>query len=570
MRAGWQRRCRGWLASGFVVVTCITVTAGIFAKESDDEDRDGRGGGKGPIPLTVPKAVCGAEDHPETGLQGQVPAPLRMTGFKGFNCNLTLIGSSPGEGASWQHAFFADRSRHQCSYYDTASPEDFLPPSTTDTFARDPNGKNELNLRQHLGVVALDVTNPRKPMPTTYLTTSAMLDPWESMKVNERRQMLGAELGTNAAGTGQLDLYDIRDDCRYPQLLSSVLTGSAANGDAAALPAGETLAGHEGNFAPDGLTWYSGDRGTPKKYTATDISDTSHPRLITTWTLPEIYPTSITTHGLTLNEEGTRAYVSQAGVLADPTQIATAVPTNGIIILDTSDVQARKPNPQMRLVSRLVWKDGGQTQHTIPIKIRGKAYLIVAEEVGSGGNSSAGWNAACNAGLPPFNMARIVDISDDTNPKIVSRLMLEIHNPANCSKVLPDLVGLGSFTYGSHYCSVDNKHNATTLACGYFNSGIRVFDIRNPYRPREIAYFNPPAATSFRYGSNHYSPNASSFNSVKSQVGGGADWCNAQIRLDAEEGTLQTTCQDSGFLSLKFRRGVWPFPESSTPPGAQN
>jgi len=42
------------------------------------------------------------------------------------------------------------------------------------------------------------------------------------------------------------------------------------------------------NVSPDGLTWYSGDRGTPKKYTATDITDMSHPQLITTWTVPQI------------------------------------------------------------------------------------------------------------------------------------------------------------------------------------------------------------------------------------------------------------------------------------------
>jgi hypothetical protein len=63
-----------------------------------------------------------------------------------------------------------------------------------------------------------------------------MLDPWESLKVNERRQLLGAEDGRNGTGTAQLDLYDISSDCRFPQLLSSVITGTAANGDAAALP----------------------------------------------------------------------------------------------------------------------------------------------------------------------------------------------------------------------------------------------------------------------------------------------------------------------------------------------
>jgi hypothetical protein len=42
------------------------------------------------------------------------------------------------------------------------------------------------------------------------------------------------------------------------------------------------------------------------------------------------------------------------------------------------------------------------------------------------------------------------------------------------------------------------------------------------------------------------------------------------VHLDAKKGTLWTTCQDNGVLALKFRKGVWPFPDSRTPPGAQN
>jgi hypothetical protein len=164
-------------------------------------------------------------------------------------------------------------------------------------------------------------------------------------------------------------------------------------------------------------------------------------------------------------------------------------------------------------------------------------------------------------------MARIIDIRDETKPKIVSRLALEIHNPANCAKVQPDLVGLSIFTYGSHYCSVDNKRHATTLACGYFNSGIRVFDIRNPRRPKEIAYYNPAGATTVSPGSNHAIRN--------NFVPGGPDWCSAQVHLRVSEdhgrqGTLWTTCQDNGLLVLKFEHGVWPFEDSSTPPGQQN
>jgi hypothetical protein len=237
-------------------------------------------------------------------------------------------------------------------------------------------------------------------------------------------------------------------------------------------------------------------------------------------------------------------------------------PTNGFVILDTSDVQARKPNPQIRVISKFLFLDGSIAQHTIPVRIKGKPYIIHVDEGGSGGIFFAGWQAACAAGLPVFPMPRIVDISDERNPKQVSRIMLETHDPANCAKVLPDVVGLSIFTYGSHYCSVDNKHNASTLACGFFNSGIRIFDIRDPVRPKEIAYFNPAGATSVSAGSNHVL--GSNF------VAGGPDWCSAQVHLDAKRGTVWSTCQDNGVLTLKFREGVWPFPESRTPPGAQN
>lgn len=527
-----SRFALGFTALAGVAVTAILVSCG-------GGDYASTTAVAGAVPLTVPKATCGSADHPEPALQGQVPASVRAAGFTGANCNLELIGQYKGDGASWQHAFFMDGAGHLCNYYDTSI--------------------NTAN-RTHLGVVVLDVGVPTSPTPTAYLTSPSMLDPWESMKVNTRRQLLGGEFAKNGTGTGQLDLYDIGGDCRNPQLLSTVLTGSAANGDAAALPTGQTLAGHEGNFSPDGLTWYSGDRGTPKKYTATDITNPTAPKLLGTWTVPQLTPTTVTTHGLVISDDGTRAYVSQAGVLGPTVDLQNAPPANGVLILDTSDFQNRVANPQFRQVGQILWRDGGQIQHTIQIKIQGKPYLVAADESSVGGNTTAGWQHACDAGLPPFNFARIIDISDETNPTVVSRLMLEIHDPKNCSAVLPDLVGRSSFTYGSHYCSVDNRLEATTLACGYFNSGIRVFDIRDPVRPKEIAYFNPAGTTTASAGSNHGTQ----------WVAGGPDWCNAQVRLDASTASLQTTCQDNGFLSLKFTNGVWPFPESKTPPGMQN
>jgi hypothetical protein len=536
----WSRHC--WYAkpvtSALLGISCLALSA--FA------------GGGGPVsglgvPLTVPRAVCGPGDHPESALQGQVPAYLRAAGFQGFNCNLQLIGQSKGDGANWQTTEFKDSSGHICGYHGTSF-------STVN--------------RTHLGVPVIDVTNASNPTPTGYLTTTSMLDPWESLKVNERRQLLAADNGHNGGGGPEVDIYDLSGDCRTPQLLASIAVGTGTDGSNLVTP----VIGHEGAWAPDGLTYYGGDlRFRPAgatantgQYYAVDTANPTAPKLITTW-LTGVAGANV--HGMSISDDGNRGYfVSLGGLsgnpladLTDPTKPAT----NGLLIYDLSQIQARVPNPQPRLISSLLWKDGSVAQHTIPVTIGGKPYVIFIDEAGSGGLSSlAQATGACTAGFTPFPMARIIDISDETNPAIVSRLMLEIHAAKSCPMVLPDIVGLATFTYGSHYCSVDNKRNATTLACGYFNAGIRVFDIRNPLQPKEIAYYNPAGVTIASPGSNHLRAGG--------WVAGGPDWCSAQVHLDATRGTLWTTCQDNGLLMLKFTNGVWPFAESSTPPGEQN
>ena len=524
-----RRRYRLLLTSGFAAAALV----GLIGCNGGDSNSDD----SGPIPLTVPKASCGSGDKPETDLQGQVSAAARAAGFKGYSCNLQLVGQSKGDGGSWQHAFFADKAGHKCNYYDTAS------------FTAN---------RSHLGVVAIDATNAANPVPTAYLETTAMLDPWESLKVNERRQMLGAVNALNGNGGPEIELYDLSGDCRFPQLMGSISVGTGSNSWAPD-EFKAAVRGHEGNFAPDGLTYYAANLGSGYIYPI-DISNPTKPKMLT-----QYFTAPGRVHGLNISDDGNRAYVAIRGAgaaNAERTSVPGSPPNNGLLILDTSEIQSRKANPQLKVVSTLVWDDGGGAQHTIQVMIKGKPYVIHADEAGSGGNSPAGWTAACAAGLPAWQFARIVDLSDETKPTIVSKLMLEAYDPKNCDKVLPDLAGLNSFTYGAHYCSVDNRLNATTLACGYFNSGIRVFDIRNPQRPKEIAYYNPASATVSSPGSNHLRTGG--------WVAGGPDWCTAQIRLDVATGTLQTMCQDNGFLALKFTHNAWPFAESTTPAGMQN
>jgi hypothetical protein len=258
-----------------IAASCVALSA--FSVGSFGEDEEER-----PVPLTVPKATCGPNDHPETGLQGQVSAAVRAAGFHGFNCNLALVGQSRGDGANWQSTEFRDEHHHVCAYHGTSF-------STAN--------------RTHLGVPVIDITDADDPTATGYLTTTSMLDPWESLKVNERRQLLAADNGHNGGGGPEIDIYDVSGDCRFPQLLSVVAVGKADGSTGLPLP----VIGHEGSWAPDGLTYYGGDLRNAQYY-AVDTTDPTHPSLITAWV-----PGISNVHGMSISDDGNRGYFVALG-----------------------------------------------------------------------------------------------------------------------------------------------------------------------------------------------------------------------------------------------------------------
>jgi hypothetical protein len=110
----------------------------------------------------VPKAVCGPGDKPETALQGQVPKILREQGFQGFSCNLQLLAQVKGEATSAAYAL--ERAVRR-----------IVAARAGDAALSGPG-------RANFGVRAIDISDPTKPYTTAYLQTSAMLDPWESLK----------------------------------------------------------------------------------------------------------------------------------------------------------------------------------------------------------------------------------------------------------------------------------------------------------------------------------------------------------------------------------------------------
>jgi hypothetical protein len=181
---------------------------------------------------------------------------------------------------------------------------------------------------------------------------------------------------------------------------------------------------------------------------------------------------------------------------------------DGLVILDVSDIQFRLPNPQIRIVSRLFWNDQGQAEQMLPFFSHGRSYLISTDE--SGGQAGVGGlAAACARGASPYGYSNVIDITDETSPRIVSKIMLEVHDPSNCTKFLkePPEVGGGALDYSTERCAVDRPINPTLAACGSRGTGTRVYDIRDPLHPAEIAYWKGPAPRkAFLPGSGSWSP----------------------------------------------------------------
>jgi len=396
----------------------------------------------------VPKADCRRWDWTESGLQGQTTPYERFSGDSegGYNCNLELVGQYQGEGAKSQGgiAYSGD-----CAYYAT----------------------NNNALQQRRGVVVIDASDPQNPQASASLDEPAVLDPHESLRHNDRRKLLAAVENTAfnnpLPAASAFALYDVSADCAHPVLKSSIY-----------IPG---LLGHAGGFSPDGLTYYA--THVPELgMTVIDVSDPTQPKKLG-------YITDLA-HDVAINGDGTRAYVSHLGHY--PAQYPFLTGQNGLTILDVSDYQLRRPNPQSKVISQLFWDDGGGAEVLVPISYNGRPFLIVTDEAGS---DPGGIAASCARGLAPYGFARIIDISDERNPKIASKLMLEVDDPANCPIVAsdpPDVRG-GTPEYSGEHCNVDRPSNPTMAVCGYKNAGLRVFDIRDPYRPKEIAYYKPPA-----------------------------------------------------------------------------
>ena len=262
------------------------------------------------FPAPTPEATCGPGARPETGIQGRVPQADYDSGRakRGYRCNTKPVARH-GSTGGFKVLRYTDSRGHTCAFYDSTLlfPQNF-PFSSGDG----------------MGVIVLDMDKPRRPRQTASLTSPAMLTPHESLLLNKKRGMIGAVSGNAATYPGVLDLYDVRDDCRHPKLLSST-------------PA--AVLGHESGWSRDGLTFYASST-FGQTLVAIDLADPTKPRPIFT-------KLGVNFHGLRLSRDGNTLYAADIG---NPNGAIT-FSTGGLQIIDVSEIQARVTNPGITVLS---------------------------------------------------------------------------------------------------------------------------------------------------------------------------------------------------------------------------
>jgi hypothetical protein len=193
-----------------------------------------------------------------------------------------------------------------------------------------------------------------------------------------------------------------------------------------------------------------------------DLADPRAPREVGRWWIPGTWEAGGERNTWAATED-----VNVHGPVVDGDRAYVALWDGGWAIVDISD----KSRP--RTVSMLNWRPpyGGETHTVLPFRRRGIA--IVADE-STEDNCAEGQK-----------LVWVVDIRDETRPVPIATLPVPVG----------DFCARGGH-FGPHNVHENRPgsfQDDALVYCTYMNAGLRVYDVSDPYRPVERAFFVPPA-----------------------------------------------------------------------------
>ncbi len=175
-------------------------------------------------------------------------------------------------------------------------------------------------------------------------------------------------------------------------------------------------------------------------------------------------------HSVSVRYDGRRAYLAYLG--------------SGMLVLDTTQVAAAKPHPQLALVTdpakRPSWGNPGDHSE---VKLPGRPYTLSTTEVygtftDPEDHCSWGW-------------VRLIDIRNETAPKVVGQFKTAHNDPSRCAGYSPQTLARSS--YASHNPTVVGGKLALVT---WHSDGLQALDLSDPTRPGSAGSFLPQPLTS--------------------------------------------------------------------------
>jgi len=462
--------------------------------------------------LFVGGAVVGsgltAADHqgdsctPEPGLQGQVPLENQVPGRTEPYCrNMRRVGQNTIEdrGANFTLNWHKDHA--------------YVGQAHLGALAGNENRNDPVTDDPLWGTAVIDASDPENPEMTTVVQTPAHFNTWEALSISDRRELMVC-----SGNTEYMDVHDLSDPAD-PRHLSSIDLPRHSHGLV---------------LSPDGNTAYisleaTNTEGDPGLL-AYDISDPSHPELITTYT-----GNRNLAHDLNISLNGMRLYLALRG---------TNGSGGGVLVLDTSEIERREFGASFRRMG--AYRHSDHEHAGVVFRKNGREYFITQSEADGDGGKLGG----C-----PWGYARIHDVTDGWAPQLVSEFRLEVNKYVNCHLTQKDTgpnPGLlsGISFYSAHYGGVGQVRDTNAAFFSWYGAGLRVADIRDIENPTEIAYYNPPPNPNTKF--QQYS--------IWSQNTLFADGTPSYVRYRPETGHIWVVSVQNGFQILELTGGAKDIP----------
>jgi hypothetical protein len=436
-------------------VAIVSVSMLLLAGTASPKQAADRGHDTGVSP-----ALCGPGDIPEPGIQGDVPAGQTAN----YNCGVKLVGQLPRVGNI--------QGAGKCAY-----------------------------VRSRSQVFVIDMSDPAKPVEVMSVPVQSGS---ETMRVvvTEKRAVL-------VSGSS---VYDI-GDCLHPVLMGEIqwpplsLPGVAARlvpHDIRVNRAGTKVYASFGLWEADITNLHD-----PKSWTVTDHRCELAVQQPGPWA--ELHRQSLKA-GLSLCADATQPNPKGANYVlgASPLQSSLLWPTlshspdlNGddtrLYVGDqaggTSGIWA--PVAKVHIIDatksplKIIGEVDGPGHGLDWFRSGGRDYLLHSNEGGTTGvlNQASGADT-CKPYPRPFSLGWgfEVHVSDVTRPdraRNVSMLRIAINDPEFCN----ERKASGRDPWIAYHL-IDNPFDAKFAAVNFGSAGLRIFDIRQPNSPREVAYFN--------------------------------------------------------------------------------